>query len=213
MATAFPQATQHGDDNFVLVLNLEKDKVLTTFIELREVLTETEKKLMKALNDILSSYDRYRSEVKKMNERKREIENIRNAILTFVPTLSDRKAFHEKFLQNLNEQLNELQTPVRPKLVKFVCEKNKLVGEVNQLCKLVERVSEIDYKSKTQSIISVCDNGTGNEQLNKPYDVTVDHDTDNIYVADCYNNCVKVFDNTAKYLLKFGNGKLYDQTK
>ena len=36
----------------------------------------------------------------------------------------------------------------------------KLVREVNELCKLVERVSEIDYKSKTQSVISVCDRGT-----------------------------------------------------
>ena len=46
-----------------------------------------------------------------------------------------------------------------PKLVRnFVCDKNKLVREVNELCKLVERVSEIDYKSKTQSVISVCDN-------------------------------------------------------
>ena len=101
MATALPQATQHGDDNFVLELNLEKDKVRTTFIELREVLTETEKKLLEALNDILSSYNSYRSEVKKMNERKREIENIRNAILTFVPTLSDRKAFHFQTSANI----------------------------------------------------------------------------------------------------------------
>ena len=207
MATAFPQATQHGDDNFVLALNLEKDKVRTTFIELREVLTETEKKLMKTMNDILSSYNSYRSEVKKMNERKQEIENIRNAHLTVVPTLSDLKDSHDKYLQDLNEQLNELQTPVRPKLVRFVCEKYKLVCEVNELCKLVERVSEIDYKSKTQSIISVCDKGTGDEQLNIPFGVTVDHNTGNIYVADCSNHCLKVFDNTAKYLLKFGDGK------
>ena len=26
MATAFPQSTEHGDDNFVLELNREKDK-------------------------------------------------------------------------------------------------------------------------------------------------------------------------------------------
>ena len=156
MATAFPQATQHGDDNFVLELNLEEDKVRTTFIELREVLIETEKKLMKTMNDILSSYNSYRSEVKKMNERKREIENIRNANLTVVPTLSDLKTSHDKYLQDLNEQLNELQTPVRPKLVRFVCEKNKLVGEVNELCKLVERASEIDYKSKTHVVYHQC---------------------------------------------------------
>ena len=207
MATAFPQPTEHGDDNFVLELNREKDKVRTTFMELREILTETETKLMKALNDILSSYNSYTSEVKKMNEQKRDIENIRNVNLTVVPASPALKTFHEKFLQDLNEQLNQLQTPVRPKLLTFVCDEKKLLSEVNELCKLVERVSEIDYKSKTQSIISVCDRGTGDEQLNNPHGVTVDHNTGNIYVADWYNNCVKVFDNTAKYLFKFGNGK------
>ena len=78
---------------------------------------------------------------------------------------------------------------------------------MNKLCKLVERVSEIDYKSKTGSIISVRDIGTGNGQLNYPRGVTVDHNTGNIYVADSANNCVKVFDNTAKYLFKFGDEK------
>ena len=67
MATAFPQPTEHEDDTFVLELNREKDKVRTTFIELREILTETETKLMKALDDILSSYNSYRTEVKKVN--------------------------------------------------------------------------------------------------------------------------------------------------
>ena len=75
----------------------------------------------------------------------------------------------------------------------------------DKLCKLVETVSEIDYKSKTQSIISICDRGTGNEQLNSPLGVTVDHSTGNIYVADLDNKCVKVFDNNAKYVFKFGD--------
>ena len=42
---------------------------------------------MKALNDILSSYNSYRTEVKRMNEQKLEIESIPNANLTVVPTL------------------------------------------------------------------------------------------------------------------------------
>ena len=207
MATAYPQATEHGDDNFVLELNREKDKVRTRFIELREILTETENKLMKALNDILSSYNSYQTELKRMNEQRLELENIRNVNMTAVPTSPAVRTFHEKILQDLNEQLKQLRTPVKPKLVSFVCDKEKLLIEVNELCKLVERVSEIDYKSKTQSIISVCDKGTRNEQLNCPRGVTVNHDTGNIYVADLYNHCVKVFDNTAKYLSKFGDGK------
>ena len=205
MATVYPQATEHGNDNFVLELNREKDKVRTRFIELREILTETENKLIKALNDILSSYESYQTEVKVMNEQKLENENIRNLNMTVVPTSPPLKTLHEKFLQDLNEQLKQLRTPVKPKLVSFVCDKEKLLTEVNKLCKLVETVSEIDYKSWTQSIISVCDKGTGNGQLNNPHGVTVDHNTGNIYVADCLNSCVKVFDNTAKYLSKFGD--------
>ena len=207
MATAYPQATEHGDDNFVIELNREKDKVRTRFIELREILTETEKKLMKALNDILSSYNSYQTEIKRMNEQRLELENIRNPNMTAVPTLPTVRTFHEKMLQGLNEQLKQLRTPIKPKLVSLVCDKEKLLIEVNKLCKLVERVSEIDYKSKKQSIISVCDKGTGNEQLNWPRGVTVNHNTGNIYVTDTYNHCVKVFDNTAKYLLKFRDGK------
>ena len=207
MATAYPQATEHGDDNFVLELNREKDKVRTRFIELREILTETENKLMKALNDILSSYNSYQTEVKRMNEQRLELENIRNTNLTLVPTLPAVRTFHEKILQDLNEQLKQLRTPVKPKLVSFVCDKEKLLIEMNELCKLVERVSEIDYKNKTQSIISVCDRGTRNQQLNCPRGVTVNHNTGNIYVADNLNHCVKVFDNTAEHLSKFGDGK------
>ena len=213
MATAYPQATEHGDDNFVLELNRVKDKVRTGFIELREILTETENKLMKALNDILSSYNSYQTEVKRMNEQRLELENIRNAQMTIVPTSAALRTSNEKFLQDLNEQLKQLRTPVRPKLVSFVCDKKKLLIEVNKLCKLVDTEKERDHKSKTQSIISVCDKGTGNEQLNCPWGVTVNHNTGNIYVADLFNNCVKVFDNTAKYLSKFGDrkgeGKMY----
>ena len=63
------------------------------------------------------------------------------------------------------------------------------------------------YKSKTQSNISVCDRGSGNEQFSYPLGVTVDHSTGNIYVADHWNHCVKVFDNNAKYVFKFGDSR------
>ena len=111
MATAFPQPTEHGDDNFLLEMNREKVKVRTTFKELREILTETENKLIKQLNDILSVYNSYTAEVNKMNVKKREIENIRNAQMTAVPTSPDLKTFHEKIIQDLNQQLKQLQTP------------------------------------------------------------------------------------------------------
>ena len=53
------------------------------------------------------------------------------------------------------------------------------------------------------------------EQLDWLRDVTVDIETGNIYIADQFNNCVKVFDSTGKYLFKFADnedeGKIYLQ--
>ena len=196
---------KQGEDNFVLELNRVKDKVRTRFKELKECLTERETKLMNELNDILSCYNCYTTEVEKMNEQKRDLENIRNANMTVVATSTAVKNLHEKMLKELKKQLERLEIPVKPKLVTFECDKKKLLDEVNELCKLVEIVGKIDYKSKTLSIISVCDRGSGAEQLNKPRGVTVDPNTGNIYIADWANHCVKVFDNTVKFVFMFGN--------
>ncbi|KAI6655529.1 PEP-CTERM sorting domain-containing protein [Oopsacas minuta] len=79
-----------------------------------------------------------------------------------------------------------------------MCDNNKLLNEVNKFGRLVKLKNGIDYTTKIQPVISVCDKGNGNEQLNNPRVVTVDNRTGYIYVTDQYNNCVKVFDNTAK---------------
>ena len=89
-----------------------------------------------------------------------------------------------------------------------------MLAELNKLGKLVDKVrSGIDYKSKKQPLLSVCERGKGMEQLNNPLGVTVDNRTENIYIADQSNHCVKVFDSTGKYLFKFGDnegeGKMY----
>ena len=79
-------------------------------------------------------------------------------------------------------------------MVSFEFDSNKMLAELNNLGRLVEKVrSGIDYKSKKQPIVSVCGKGNGMEQLNNPLGVTVDNEIGNIYIADRDNDCVKVF--------------------
>ena len=93
-------------------------------------------------------------------------------------------------------------------MVSFECDSNKVLAELNSLGKLVEKVrSGIDYKSKKQPLVSVCEKGKGMDQLNNPLGVTVDNKTGNIYIADQDNNCVKVFDRIGKYLFRFGDNE------
>ena len=202
MATANPTS----EDNFVLELNRVKENVVMKFREISEHLVEMKNELLRQINTILVSYRTYKQEFQTTSEKKKAL--VRSKLLLQNELAnSPIKSVHNKFIVQINTELEAIETPKQPKLVRFVCDKEKLLTEVNKLCKLVERVSEIDYKSKKQSIISVSDKGTRNEQLNLPYGVKVDHNTGNIYVTDYCNNCVKVFDNTAKYLLKFGDGK------
>ena len=74
--------------------------------------------------------------------------------------------------------------------------------------KLVEKVrSGIDYKSKKQPLVCVCEKGQGMGQLNWPRGVTVDNVTGNIYIAELEDNCVKVFYSFGRYLFKFGDNE------
>ena len=205
MATATPPDKENREDNFQLELSRVRKEIESVFTELIDCLESRKKHLFDQLNGILIRYQSYKNETDELTKRKVQLERLSHQ--NQGQYSGSVKSLQTNFLKQIDEELKTIVMPARPKLVRFVCDKNELVHEVDELCKLVERVSEIDYKSKTQSVISVCDKGTGNEQLNYPYGVTVDHNTGNIYVADNGNHCVKVFDNTAKYLLKFGDGK------
>ena len=200
MATANPTS----EDNFVLELNRVKENVVTKFREISEHLDEMKNELLRQINTILVSYRTYKQEFQTTIEKKKALERTK---LLLQNELANSPIKSDNSIALINTELEAIETPKQPKLVSFVCDKEKLLTEVNKLCKLVERVNEIDYKSKTQSIISVYVRGTGNGQLKNPWGVTVNHNTGNIYVADSKNNCVKVFNSTAKYLLKFGDGK------
>ena len=205
MATANPPISI-SEDNFVLELNRVRESIVTKFRELSDYIDQKKSEFLRQIDTILVSYQTYKRELETANEKKKALETTK-AFHQNQLANSPVKSIHDDCIDLINTQLKSIVTPKQPKLVCFVCDKNKLLSEVSELCKLVERVTEIDYKNKTQSIISVCDRDTGDEQLNNPHGVTVDHNTGNIYVADSGNKCVKVFDNTAKYLFKFGNGK------
>ena len=204
MATATPQDKENREDNLQLELSRVRKEIESVFTELIGSLESRKRQLFEQLNKISICYQSYKRETDELYKQKVELEKLKSHIGQFSTSV---KPVQNKILKLIDEERKTIVMPARPNLVRFVCDKNKLMSEVNELCKLVERVSEIDYKSKTQSVISVCDTGTGSEQLDCPRGVTVDHNTGNIYVADYWNNCVKVFDNTAKYLLKFGDGK------
>ena len=209
MATANPMR----EDNYELELSRVRENIKTKFVELIDCLKARESELLRELDNILASYLSYKSELEKVNEMKRDLEITKsfhqNKILT-----SPNKSVHEDGIARVSTELNSIKTPIKPKMVSLECDSHKMLAELNKLGKLVEKVrTGIDYKSKKRPLVSVCKKGNGMQQLNNPEGVAVDNKTGNIYVADQFNHCVKVFDSTGKYLFKFGDnddkGKMY----
>ena len=172
-----------------------------------------ESELLRELDNILASYLSYRRELDEVNEKRSEIEETltyhRNKLES-----SRLRSVHENVISQLNTELKSIKTPTKPIMITFECDSNKLLAELNKLGKLVVKVrSGIEYIRKKQPFVSVCEKGIGMEQLNNPHGVTVDNKTGNIYIANCLNNCVKVFDSTRKCLYKFGDsggeGEMY----
>ena len=202
MATANPLM----EDNYELELSRMREKIKTKFIELIDYLKARESKLLRELDNILTSYLSYRSELDKVNEKKIALETTKTFHQNQLQS-SPIKSVHEDCITRVNTELKSIETPIKPKMVRLECDSNKILAELNNLGKLVEKVGGIDYKSKKKPLVSVCDNGNGMGHLNNPLGVTVDNETGNIYIADQFNNCVKVFDRTVKFLFKFGDNE------
>ena len=204
MATANPVEVIEREDNFELELKRVRENVKSTFLELIECLKRREIELLSELDTILESYHSYRFEIVKVTQQRKDLEKMRTFHEEELRT-SSVKIISENTLKEINQELNLLKERTQPQVVRFVCDNNKrLLSEIAKLGEFVDN-TRIHYKSKVDSVVSVCKRGKGVDQLYDPRGVTVDNTTGIIYVADCWNDCVKVFDNTGKYLSRIGD--------
>ena len=213
MATADPVEVREREDDFELELKRVRENVKRTFVELFECLKRRVNELLSELDKILESYHCYRNEIVKVTQQRKELEKMKQRSEQELQT-STFKGLIERHLIEIKKELNLIAEPTQPQMVRFVCDNKKSwMSEIDELGEYVESIMRIDYKSKVHSVVSVCERGEGIDQLYDPRGVTVDNTTGMIYVADRENNCVKVFDNTGKYLSQIGDstgdGKMY----
>ena len=209
MATANPVEVSEREDNFELELKRVRKNVKRTFVELFECLKRRENEVLSELDKILESYHRYQNEIVKVTQQRKDLKRLKQINEQELRTSTFRE-FIDSHLKEINEKLNLITEPTQPQMVRFVCNNNKrLISEIDKLGRYVESIKRIDYKSKVHSLVCICVRGKGIDQLYNPQGVTVDNTTGMIYVADTENDCVKVFDNTGKYLSRIGDSTGY----
>ena len=165
MATAYSIETENRKDNYELELSRVREKIKTKFAELIECLKARENKLLRELDNILT-YLSYRIKLEKVNGKRDYLEKMRRHSEEEMAA-SPVRSFQGNFIGQIAKEIESIETPLEPRMVCFECDSNKMLAELNNLGRLVEKVrSVIDYKSKKQPLVSVCERGKGMEQLN-----------------------------------------------
>ena len=203
MATNDP-SSDHKEDNFVLELKRIRQQIQQKFSDVTDLVKARECELLKELDTIIACHQSYRNEIEKISEKKRDFEAMKKVLELDLST-SVVKTFQTKYFKEITEELQSIKIPAEPQMIQFVCDNNNIFSELNKLGSLVEKVKCVDYKSKVHPIVSVGEKGEGKDQLCEPYGTAVDNKNGNIFVADRFNNCVKVFDSSGKVLFKFGD--------
>ena len=206
MATAIPT---EGDkeDNHLLELKRVREKIKAKFAELTDCLKARENQLLLDLDNVIASYLSFRTELETVNEKRGDLETTKALLQKQLLASQTNKTIHGNLISQLNTELKGIESPTEPKMVCFECDNTEMLPELNILGKLVEKVIiGIDYKGRKLPLVSVCERGNDTEQLYNPIGMTVDNTTGNIYIADQFNSCIKVFDSNGKYLFKFNDG-------
>ena len=203
MATAnIPTETESFDDQ----LSQIKIEIERYFLLLLDSLKKRERELLTELEEISSRHKREKNQHKQSLSEiefmlKQAQENIHSNVL---------KETQTGIVKMLEQQQREIKSKLSSKCLLFVFD-NTLLDRIKGI-KIktvfnpkVPTLPVVDYKNKMKPILSVGGAGKADGQFNKPWGVSVDYTTDNIYVADEQNNRVQVLDRNGRYLFKFGD--------
>ena len=203
MATAnIPTETESFDDQ----LSQIKIEIERYFLLLLDSLKKRERELLTELEEIASRHKREKDQHKQSLSEiefmlKQAQENIHSNVL---------KETQTGIVKMLEQQQREIKSKLNSKRLLFDFD-NTLLDRINRIkIKTVfnpkgPTLPVVDYKNKVKPALSIGKAGKTDGQFNKPWGVSVDYTTDNIYVADEQNNRVQVLDRNGRYLFKFGD--------
>ena len=177
-------------------------------------------------NQIESDFENILSNVKeRKNELLNELDKIKDTHLSdneatedMINKIESENDFsrnqHEtsEFMRSIHEENIQRQIRILKKLHHHRTKEhmihyewdNDMVQDFSKLGKI--ELKEVNYHNKTTPIIESSKKGSKNGEID-PRGVIVDDKSNNIFVADYWNDRVQVFDSNGKYLYKFGNNE------
>ena len=111
------------------------------------------------------------------------------------------KSFNDQHVRDIGNKLRELKFNRNKSIVVFVWD-DGMFEDLHKRTKIIVK-ENIPYHEKIHPIVQTSRYGYSIGEI-KPRGLTIDPKTNNIFVADCFNHRIQVFDPVGNYLYKFG---------
>ena len=214
MTTADVVSSEENDFE-VQIYKVQKE-IETQFCQLIDCLEERKIKLLKELEEMLTSHKRERDKHEQsLTELERVLQSIKNEMKS-----ENLKEFQSSVIEQFSEKRKEFESQFESKHISLDFDKTilELAGTIGRLTvtnstSVVSSLPVVDYEGKVTPVLSIGGTSGGKEgQFSNPFGVAVHYQTGNIFVVDQNNRRVQVFDKYRKYLYKFvdrdGAGKM-----
>ena len=177
----------------------EKEKTRDTFQQLHSLLVIREEGLLKELDEVVVEV---RQELRDKNNALEALWADKESTERNL-TMNKLKELQKKNLQNIEDQIREeLSKTLNVTWVELEWKREQLeqsIVEVSKVVKMKERPFRTeDYSLKLRPIWY--HEGTGSSVIEGPNQLVIDNISGNIFVADCDNKKIQVFDKAGHYL-------------
>ena len=208
MATA--TTSQDVRDSFEDKVTQIRIMIESRFSDISKLLITRKNTLLQELEEILNKY-------KQENiKRREEISELREGMKLIQEkfTYTSLKEYQSEIIISLQKKQKTIESESKPKNSISIEFDNRLLDLMNVFGKIsVDNSNDsylpvVQYTGKVRPVVSVGIPGNGRGEFQSPYGVVVERKSENIYVAEQYNNRVQVFDKEAKYLFEFGSEKM-----
>ena len=190
--------------------NLVRRQIEQRFLTIDAILKEAKEKLLASIDAIVLTFSGktqyYEDQFAALNEYKRKTEDILQ--------INNVSEFRSEQMKEIDGLLKDIQERSAKKVgnIQLKWNENVIKEAIDNFCQVNYTETQSngtcpirDYTQDHEPIKCFSSQGIHDEELMNPAGIAIDSNTNNIFVADSTENCVKVFSQDGEYLYHFGN--------
>ena len=181
-------------------IGIAKLQIKTKFQSFRDRLDSIENE---RINDLDFIMDQYEKLVTTRDTKVTELKDAKNRVFSSIKQ-NDLQPALEKVISTLESELDSVeQNVIEIPNILVTWDELSFEDALQKLCQINE-IKGSGQCLRTKPLWHQSKRGNGVDELNHPRGIVIDHETQNIFVADCLNDRIQVFKSDGEFLHSIG---------